>query len=195
MKKKATIFIILIGVLVVAVLGIKKGSAQEFCSVSKYESAQCNCGPITEGLRFCVAISLSKPTGKASFDFVVNDSLKNVSDKPIKISMVGDFSTFYTVTILDPSGNILLSKREIAAKNSAERNDNTISDLPVISLRGPIEQELAPQQELKSEFKLNQYYDFESKGKYQIEISRKIPKQDKSGMANVSYGTIVVEVK
>ena len=75
---------------------------------------KCRCSEITERMQFCASISqIALESGNK---IVVNTLLKNVSDKAIKISMVGDFNTFYDVNIKDASGNKILSNEEVLAE-------------------------------------------------------------------------------
>jgi hypothetical protein len=170
--KKILVFIAFICISVVIIVGKNIIFAQNCCKDNK-EAMKNNCA-ISDGLQFCA--SLTTISLKSGYKIVLNTSLKNVTDKKVIIPTVGGFYERYDVQIKDPSGKAVLSNKELAEKEAANNINinNEITSIPTGSFRGGLVKELAPQEEFKVEYNLNDFYKFESKGKYQFEISRKL---------------------
>ena len=151
------------------------------------------CSPIVEGLQFCTTtpvISLISG-GQVHIDI----SLQNMTEKSLSI-IHGNFYDFYDTKVTDSSGNKVYSFRETILKKYKEKTatPEEIGELlPINSMPRTIT--LAPQQEYKVQFNFSDFYDFKTKGKYKIDLNRKIPKQDGTGNAGISFGSIEVEVK
>ena len=196
--KKAVIFIVSVGILSVVVSGMNSAFGDGPCFTSKSESMQCGCSKPTEGLQFCAEISVTPFRGEPGYRITVDDSLRNMSDKVVEIPMPVEPSNLYRITIRGPSGNNLLSEREIVRKKAAEKNEFVnfpTSTKEPLSERGLLVRSLAPNEELKAQSPLSSLYKFESVGKYQIEIARTIQKQDGSGETEISAGPFVFELK
>ena len=150
------------------------------------------CSPIIEGLQFCTTtpvVSLVSG-GQVHIDI----SIQNMTEKTVSI-IHGSFYDFYNTKVTDSSGNKVSSFRKIILKKYEEKTatPEEIGELlPINSMPRTIT--LTPQQEYKAQFNFSYFYDFKRKGKYYIEMNRKIPKQDKTGNAELSFGSIEVEV-
>ena len=197
--KHSTILILIIfwGVMAIIASKAEVNLPTGLCDDSKSESVQCSCSPVTNGMQYCASISTSFAKDKSYYRIMVNDSLRNVSEKSMKIPSWGDISDIYSISVMDPAGNDLLSEREILEKKALEKNEPM--NVPM-STREPVLEssqvkELSPNEELRSEFNLCSLYKLVSKGMYQVEISRRLPKPDGSGFTELSAGTFSFEIK
>jgi hypothetical protein len=167
--KKNLVFIVFICILAVMIIGKNIISAQDCCSDKKKENNNCF---VKDGVRFCA--SLTTINLQSGYKIVLNTSIKNITDKILTIPTVGSFYERYSVTIRDPSGRPILSNKELAETDIINNSNKEITSVPTISLRESVIKELAPQDEFKVEYNLNDFYKFETKGKYQFEIGSKL---------------------
>lgn len=178
---------------VVFVLGLISVFLAQTFNSQKLEK---KCSSIAEGLQFCtaspvVAVELGE-------NIPITLSLKNRTEWTIIVPMIGGFYQLYDVTVTDSNGNEVLSHQQLLQKKILEKtvtDTELVNSLPIYSGPFGFEEEIAPQAELKILYNLNDFYDFKKKGKYQVEVSRKIPKQDGTGLTPLSLGTIDIEVK
>lgn len=187
---KKIFFVIFIFSLIIVVWGQTMNPSRE----NAVEAQNTNkCSPIVEGLQFCsTSTTISFLTGQ---QIKINVFLRNTTDRNISI-LNGELSDSYNIVIKDAKGNIIASKMEKLNKLVDEGKaplEDLIRQLPVNS--SPRKINLNPGQELKIEFNLDDYYDLKTKGKYQINISRKIPVQNSVNVAELSFGKIEIEVK
>lgn len=187
---KKSFFLVLILSLIIVALGqskiLLKNKIMEVQNTKK-------CSPIVEGLKFCTTSAFFSI--KSGEKVTVNVSIMNMTGKNISI-VNGNLGDFYNVIVTNQSGNKILSSMEKLKKEVDEGKvplEQLIRALPINS--SPQKVNLAPKQELNIEFNLSDFYDFKTRGKYRIEISRKVPKQNEIGTAELSFGTIEVEVK
>ncbi|MBV9242062.1 MAG: hypothetical protein JO314_08635 [Acidobacteria bacterium] len=151
--------------------------AESFCD--GFSQVQCSCGPIDQGMRFCVALTPAHPASKAPF-FTLNAALENVIDTPAFIQGCRPWDDEWKFHIIGPSGDELLTDKEKAIRKKIAagiyRLEDEIADLPIESCREDRIAEIAPHDERKYEFSLAYQYDFSEKGRYQIEITRRFIK-------------------
>lgn len=187
--KKIFFLVLILGLIIVAwgqSLNCPKNKVIEAQKTKK-------CSSIVEGLQFCTTSTFVSI--KSGEKVTINVSIQNMTDKTISIAN-GNLSDFYNVVVTDLSGDKIPSFTEKLKKEVDEGKiplEDLIRALPINS--SPQKVILVPQQELKIEFNLSDFYDLKTKGKYQIEISRKIPKQNGLGNTEISFGAIEIEVK
>jgi|SRR5215204_2300385 len=151
------------------------------------------CSPVVDGLQFCSAsTSISINSGQ---EVKIDVFLQNTTDKSVAV-VNGQLTDSYNVVVKNADGNAILSKMEKLNKEVKEGKipiEELIRQLPINST--PRKINLEPQQKLNVEFNLSDYYELKAKGRYLIEISRKIPAQDGVNITELSFGTINVEIK
>ncbi len=189
--KKIVCFLCFMTIIAVVIIA-KSSFAQESCNVKSYGAVNCSCNEISNTIKFCA--SVSQVSAEKGYTLVLNTSIKNLSGNNIKVSMIEGFYEQYKIVIKNPDGKKLLSYEELKVEENQNSNSNEITSIPTISLRSDRFKEIPPQEELKSECNLSDFYKFE-KGKYQIEISRKLPSRKGSNAEYLSAGVIEIEVK
>jgi hypothetical protein len=170
----------------------KSSSAQESCNVKSYGAVNCVCNEMSNKIKFCA--SVSQVPAEKGYTIVLNTLIKNLSDKNIKVSMIEGFYEQYKIDIRNSDGKKILSYEELKLEENQNSNSNEITSIPTISLRSDRFKEVSPQGEFKSECNLSDFYKFE-KGKYQIEISRKLPNWKESDAEYLSAGIIEIEIE
>jgi hypothetical protein len=192
-RNMKTLFPKLLAVLLTIFCFVSFSMCQTPQSLSLQKINENKCSPILEGFQFCT----TTPTISVGLDesVAVDISLQNMTDKNASI-IHGNFYDYYKVIVKDSKGNEIPSFRQILLKRY---NDKTITPeemgqlLPINSI--PRTVLLAPKEKYKVQFSFGQFYDLKTKGKYYIEMSRIIPKQAGVGLAELSFGTIEVEIK
>ena len=151
------------------------------------------CSPIIEGLQFCT----TTPTVSVRLggQVTIDVSLQNLTENIIPI-IHGRFYDFYNTKVTDSNAAEILSKEEIIRKkyNEGTATAEEIAQLLPIN-SSPRTITLNPKQEYKVQFNFSDFYDFNTKGKYYIELRRIIPKQSSIGNTELSLGTIEVEIR
>lgn len=155
------------------------------------EKGQAKCSSDAEGFQFCTNTPhISANSGE---NVAIQVVLKNTTKKPVTI-VRSSFNEMYNIKVMDSKGGTVRSIEEMQADKIKSNADNEqVLELPLNS--SPQKVQLAPQQELRTEYNLSNFYDLKAKGKYQIEISRKIPKLNGIGFVELSFGAIEVEIK
>lgn len=151
------------------------------------------CGSVVEGWQFCTLSPVISV--KSGGQVTVKVALQNMTEKDVSI-IHGRFYDFYNTTVTNSAGDLILSFEEITAQkyyNGTISEKEFVAELPINS--SPRTIILAPQQEYKVEFNFSDFYDFKTKGRYIIRMSRKIPKQNGTGDTELSFGDIEVEIK
>lgn len=194
--KQSIIFIGLFFVLIIAASGQSSNPSQEFKGDDKQES-QRKCSAVIEGLQFCTTSPvISVNLGE---NVPIDVSLQNMTQVKIIVPICANFFQKYHVSVKDSDGNKILSEKEAIQQrieNKTATSEELIQTLPICNGHLGVEKELAPQEELKLQINLSYFYDFNAKGKYHVEISRKIPKKDGSSNVEIPLGTTIeVEVK
>lgn len=151
------------------------------------------CSPAKEGLQFCTpSLTVSVKLGE---QVMINLSFKNITDSKIILTQK-DFENDYKVTIVDPSGNNLLSFMEDKVKKVNEgkmKREELLKSLPVNNIPRTIL--IEPHQELNTHIRFSQFYDFKGKGKYVVKLTRKITKNNGKDFAELPLDPIEVEIK
>lgn len=193
MRNMKNLFPNLLAIISITFCFVSFSMCQTSQSLSLQKISEKKCSPIHEGFQFCTTTpTISVGLGES---VAVNISIQNMTDKNASI-IHGNFYDYYKVIVKDSKNNEIPSFRQILLK---KYNDKTITPeewgqlLPINSI--PRLVPLALQEKYKVQFSFGQFYDFKTKGKYYIEMSRIIPKQDGVGLAELSFGTIEVEIK
>lgn len=155
---------------------------------------QSKCSPEIEGLKFCTSSTFVSV--KSGGNVAVKLSLQNMTEK--SISIINDnYNSPYKIIVTDQNINRIPSFTELLEKKqkAGTITPKALGELLPISSSPAAIKSLAPQQELKTEYNLSQFYDFKMKGTYDVEISRKISKQNGKDTTEISFRTIKVEVK
>ncbi|MEJ7862966.1 MAG: hypothetical protein WKF90_15155 [Pyrinomonadaceae bacterium] len=152
------------------------------------------CSLILESQQFCSSSQfISAKLGESLLIYLY---LANKSENVISVMSGGQLYDLYKVIVTDPNGNRLPSiidnlKSEVTeGKLSPEALSKSLPSYPFPRLV-PI----GIDTEIQQQFDLRQYYDFKTKGKYLVQIERKVVKQDGSGNIELSLGAIEVEIK
>jgi hypothetical protein len=151
------------------------------------------CGASSEMFQFCVKYNSIKL--KASEGISVQLILQNLSNEAVTVTY-GAIDKTYEIKIYDPKGNQVLSKLEKLEEKIRDGKasvDEQISSLPINS--SPRTISISPKGELNISFNLSNFYDFTEKGKYKIEISRKMPNKNGTGTSLLSADAIEIEIE
>ncbi len=193
--KKSIIAVSLILSLVILVSAQSSKPVQESLEDKKQESPK-KCGAVVEGLQFCTTSPVVSV--KLGEYIPINVSLQNMTKEAITVPTCG-FNHLYNVTVTDSDKNRIFSHEEVVRQRI---KDKVVTEGELLKFyplcHGPLgfEKILAPEEMLRIEYYLNLNYDFKNKGKYNIEISRKITKKDKSSEVEIPLGTMIeIEIK
>lgn len=187
---KIIFFIIcLLGLVTVVIIA---GQPSTEVSQFRLQESQTKCGNSAGNLQLCTTTSFI--TTKLGENLPLRLIVKNLSDKPISV-IKASFDDIYEIKVSDFRGNRISSKKEVLATkiNKTAEEKALVEELPLNS--SPQNIQILPKQDLRLEYNLADFYDLKSKGKYHVEISRKI---SKSGVAEDTYlllAGIEVEVK
>jgi hypothetical protein len=151
------------------------------------------CGESSEMFQFCVKYNSIKLKSSEGVDVPL--ILKNLSTEAVTVTY-GTIDKTYEIKIYDPKGNQVFSKLEKLEekiKDGKASTDEQISSLPINS--SPRTVSILPEGELNISFNLSNFYNFTEKGKYKIEISRKMPKKNGTGTSLLSADAIEIEIE
>ena len=190
---RASIFLSLILGLMVLVLGQTSSS-----NFANNQISNELCSSPTHGLQLCT--SSSSIVVKSGQNVLVNLTLKNISKENILASSIGPFDPQYKFVVKDDSGNEILStletlKRKMENHTISKEESSKLFELCCIDGGSRGDLQLPKNQSTVFIVNLSSDYDLTKKGKYHLEIIRKIAKADKKGYFDLNLKGITIEVK
>ncbi len=166
----------------------------DFCDDFEENKLFCSCNVTEKNIEFCV--SLRQNVEKTGSKIVVNDRIRNLNKESVIIPIRGLFEHFNLIEIIGFEGAKVLSKKEaqILAQKSLPPETRTI--IPEMA-SGPLEYTLAPEEYLKSEYYLDDFFELEPMVDYKISFGRKIDLSNQSNEKNIVtvFGSFRIEDK
>jgi hypothetical protein len=145
------------------------------------------CSNVVGGLKYC--ISERTPSFKLGDKVIVNTSLRNVTDKEVRVSAFGTFESLHRTSLTDPTGLEIKSRKEILVERIANNSatDQELSEiLPFGSTREELSKVLQPGEELMRIYNLSEIYHFDKIGTYHLQMSRLLAPKPSSRPNNLT---------